>query len=388
MAARITQFDRQRSAKAGGYARSAEAESTITVVVPTYREAESLPHLLDRLADLRQSSGLPLDVLIMDDDSNDGSAELVAARAEPWIRFVVRKDERGLSEAVLDGLRQATGDILICMDADLSHPPHSIPQMLAKLQEGADFVVGSRYVEGGSEAHDGGFFRWLRGRVATAMARPLTNLQDPMAGYFALRRTTFENGGGFNPTGYKIGLELLVKCRCERVVEVPIHFEERKYGQSKLTLRPQLLYIQHLRRLYMFRHGFWTEVMQFLVVGGLGTVINLGLLTAFVALGAPDAVAVAGAILLSMLSNFILNRRFSFSGTRDHSSWLRQIVTFFAATSVGALLNYVTALKLNARFPALPLQVAALGGIAVGTVFNFAASRYLVFRRSHIRRDR
>ena len=145
--------------------------------------------------------------------------------AEPWVQIIVRTEGRGLSQAVLAGLRRARGEVLVCMDADLSHPPEALTPMLHKLRSGADFVVGSRYVEGGSTSHDWGFLRWINSRAATMLALPLTTVRDPMSGFFALRRSTFEAGRDFNPVGYKIGLELIVKCGCERVVEVPIHFE-------------------------------------------------------------------------------------------------------------------------------------------------------------------
>src|SRR5205823_816189 len=142
-------FPEQPDAAPGSDAkRGPRVRPTITVVVPAYKEAESLPHLIDALSRVRQTYGLALDVIIVDDDSRDGSTELIESRAEPWVRIVVRTAKRGLSESVLDGLRQATGDILVCMDADLSHPAEAIPHMIRKLQSGADFVVGSRYVEG------------------------------------------------------------------------------------------------------------------------------------------------------------------------------------------------------------------------------------------------
>ena len=228
---------------------------SLTIVVPTFREAENLPHLIDRVAKFRQASGLPVEMLIMDDDSRDGSLELVNGRDEKWVRIIVRTSDHGLSPAVMQGLQEAKGDILVCMDADLSHPPEALPKMLAKLDEGADFVLGSRYVEGGTTSDDWGVLRWLNSRVATLFARPLTSARDPMSGFFMLRRSTFERGKDFNPIGYKIGLELLVKCRCERVVEIPIHFEDRQFGESKLTLREQINYLRHLKRLY----GFWLK---------------------------------------------------------------------------------------------------------------------------------
>jgi dolichol-phosphate mannosyltransferase len=362
----------------------AEAQPSVTVVVPTWREAESLPHLLDELAAVREAHGLDLDVLIVDDDSRDGSVELVESRAEPWVRMLVRTGAGGLSQAVLEGLRRARGEVLVCMDADLSHPPAALPEMLAKLEQGADFVVGSRYVEGGSTSDNWGFLRWLNSRIATLLARPLTAVRDPMAGFFALRRSTLEAGGGFNPVGYKIGLELMVRCRCERVVEIPIHFENRRFGESKLTLKQQLLYLRHLRRLYIFKYGVWSELTQFLVVGALGTIVNLTVLTALLWTGLAPHVAVAVAIFTAMCSNFVLNRRFSFSEAR-HGSWVRQFFGFIGASSVGAAINYATTLFVLARLAGVAPQVAALFGIAAGTTFNFLASRYWVFRAAHVR---
>ena len=244
---------------------------SITIVVPTYEEAENLPDLIDRLAKVREAHDLAIDVLIMDDDSRDGSVELIATRPEQWVQLIVRTARRGLSEAALDGLRRARGDVLVCMDADLSHPPEALPQMVQTLETGADFVIGSRYIAGGSSS-DGGFLRWINSRAATLLARPLTPVRDPMAGFFALKRSTFEKGRAFNPVGYKIGLELMIKCGCERVVEVPIHFEHRRFGESKLTMTQRFLYLQHLLRLYAFKFGAWTKFVQCLIVGALGTV--------------------------------------------------------------------------------------------------------------------
>lgn len=356
----------------------------VTIVVPTFREVENLPGLIDRIARVRDAHGLDIDLIVMDDNSGDGSVELMAARPEPWVKLIVRTRDRGLSQAVLEGLQQATGDFLVCMDADLSHPPEAVPGMLAKLNEGADFVLGSRYVAGGTTSDDWGFLRWLNSRVATLLARPLTSVRDPMSGFFALRRSTFVAGHRFSPIGYKIGLEVMVKCRCERVVEVPIHFEDRVLGSSKLTLRQQILYLKHLRRLYTFRFGMWSQLAQFLVVGGLGTLVNLIVLTALLAIGLPKQAAIAGGIAVSVCFNFVLNRRFSFAEARQ-SSWWRQFLRFVAASSLGALINYLTASAVLDRAPELRPQIAALFGIAVGTAFNFIASRYLVFRAAHIR---
>jgi dolichol-phosphate mannosyltransferase len=200
-AERLRSAKRDRTISTG---RLSGALPTVTIVVPTYKEAENLPHLIDRVAKVRASYGLAIDMLIIDDDSRDGSIELVAGRPEKWVQIFVRTDKRGLSEAVLDGFRRARGDVLICMAADLSHPPQALPQMLNQLQVGADFVVGSRFVEGGSTSHDWGFLRWMNSQVATLLARPLTTVRDPMAGFFALSRSTFESGRHLSPVGCKI----------------------------------------------------------------------------------------------------------------------------------------------------------------------------------------
>jgi dolichol-phosphate mannosyltransferase len=354
----------------------------VTVIVPTYREAESLPELLDRLGALRARAGLDLELLVMDDDSRDGVVELVAARALPWVRLVVRKGDRGLSAAVADGLRLATKDVVVVMDADLSHPPERIPALLEALAQGHDLVIGSRYAAGASTAEDWGASRWLNSRIATWLARPLTRVSDPMSGFFALRRSTLERADPLNPIGYKIGLELIVKCRARRTAEVPIHFAQRKKGESKLTFREQLRYVQHLRRLYIHRFPQASALAQFLVVGASGVVVNLLALTALLHLGVGVRTAVALGIAVSMLSNFALDRRFTFSYAR-HGRVPRQLAGFVAASSVGAALNYAVAVSLLATWPRLLPQLAACAGIAAGTGINFLACRTLVFQRRH-----
>jgi dolichol-phosphate mannosyltransferase len=226
-----------------------------SIVVPTFREVEALPDLIDRVARVRAANGSIEELVIVDDDSGDGTEALIAARPEPWIKLIVRKEDRGLSQAVLAGLRAARGELLVVMDADLSHPPEVIGAMQQEILAGADFVVGSRYVPGGTTADDWGLFRFVNSQIATLLARPLTRITDPMSGFFALPRAVFERALEPSPLGYKIGLELLVRCGCQNVREIPIHFSNRTRGQSKLTLEQQLLYVRHLVRLYRFKLG-------------------------------------------------------------------------------------------------------------------------------------
>ena len=133
------------------------SKRSVSVIVPTYKEVENLPLLTERLEEVRQKHHLSLELLIMDDDSQDGTEELVSSMDRDWLTLVVRKEERGLSRAVLEGLRLARGDVLVVMDADLSHPPEQIPEMLVALEKGADFVMGSRYTPGGLTDNSWGF---------------------------------------------------------------------------------------------------------------------------------------------------------------------------------------------------------------------------------------
>jgi dolichol-phosphate mannosyltransferase len=359
------------------------ARKRVSMVVPTFQEAGNLPGLIRRVAEVAQAQGWEPELLIMDDDSRDGSDQAVAGAGVPWAHLITRTTDRGLSPAVLDGLRRATGDYLVVLDADLSHPPEQIPELIAALDGGADFALGSRYVEGGSTDHDWGLFRWLNSRIATLLARPLTHVKDPMSGFFAIKRTTFEAGRQFSPIGYKIGLELLVKCGCKKPLEIPIHFTDRQVGQSKLTLREQLKYIKHVRRLLIYRYGKGTALTQFFVVGTIGAIINLAVLTFALRLGLRASIAVALGIGVSFVTNFLLSRRFAFTYVRDRS-WGRDFATFATASLAGAILNYAVTMALYR--PTGPIgspQLAAVIGIIAGALLNFLFNRYFAFRSRH-----
>ena len=227
----------------------------VSIIVPTFREAENIPHLVERLKAVAAAHHLDLELLLMDDQSTDGTPQVVANLHESsWVRLIVRTGPRGLSASVLDGLAAARHPYLLVMDADLSHPPEAIPEMLAALlQPGVDFVIGSRYISGGATDASWGLFRWLNSKIATLMARPFTNVRDPMSGFLGLPRRALEHAAPLNPVGYKIGLELIVKCHCRQIREVPIYFADRVRGQSKLSLREQLRYVRHVLRLLAYK---------------------------------------------------------------------------------------------------------------------------------------
>ncbi|WP_435009713.1 glycosyltransferase [Tundrisphaera lichenicola] len=352
----------------------------VSIVVPTYRESESLPHLLERIEALRIDHDLTLELLVMDDNSADGSVELIRESGHDWARIVVRDGPRGLSPAVLDGIKLARYPVVVVMDADLSHPPEKIPDMILALASGQQFVIGSRYVPGGSTDDHWGFFRWLNSRVATLLASPLTDARDPMAGFFAFRRHELDRALYLNPVGYKIGLELIVKCGLENVGEVPIAFTDRRFGQSKLSFKEQLRYLQHLRRLYTYKFAYVSQAVRFALVGLFGVCVNLAVLSILVALGVPVAPSVMVAISISLVTNFLLHRLLP-SAPSDEWPVRNPFQRFALASAAGATLNFALTMIVATRWPGLAIQAAATCGIAGGMVLNFLASQFLAFRR-------
>lgn len=226
----------------------------LSIIVPTYREAPNLRPLCERVFAATRAAGLVVEMIVVDDDSNDGSEAIVEELAVDYdIRIVVRRGARGLSSAVVRGFDEARYDTFVVIDADLSHPPEKVPELAWKVLSGeAEFAVGSRYV-GGGEMRNWPFLRRLNSWLATVPARLLTPVRDPMAGFFCLRCETWRRAEKLNPIGYKIGLELMVKCRCRRYAEIPIVFTDRLHGDSKLTVWQQLLYLRQLCGLCWFR---------------------------------------------------------------------------------------------------------------------------------------
>lgn len=222
---------------------------SVTVVVPTYNERENLAPLARRVFGVLNPRQTEL--LIIDDNSPDRTADEVAKiSATLPVRCLVRRGERGLATAVIAGLREARGELVIVMDADLSHPPESIPTVLAALDDASvQMAIGSRFVAGGVVDLHWPLHRRLNSLVGRLLARPLTPVRDMMSGFFAVRRRDLRLEG-LRPIGYKIALELIVRHRWQNIVEVPITFADRAAGRTKLNVAEQLRYLRHLWRLY------------------------------------------------------------------------------------------------------------------------------------------
>lgn len=215
----------------------------ISIVVPTYNEAATVPHLAARLAAALE--GRRWELVVVDDGSPDGTAD-VASRLAPAlpVHVVRRPGKLGLASAVVAGFAAAQGATLVVMDADLSHPPEVVPSLVDALQGGIDLAVGSRYVPGGGIV-DWPLRRRVVSRVACLMGSLLVPVRDATSGFFALTRPVVE-GAHLNPIGFKIGFEVMARGHYEKVVEMPYTFRDREAGRSKFGSREIAAYLMQL----------------------------------------------------------------------------------------------------------------------------------------------
>eukprot|EP00301_Raphidiophrys_heterophryoidea_P017921 c291_g1_i1.p1 GENE.c291_g1_i1~~c291_g1_i1.p1 ORF type:complete len:284 (-),score=61.12 c291_g1_i1:282-1076(-) len=232
----------------------------VSIIVPTYEEAMNVKPLCTRIFKAMKKANIEAELLLVDDDSGQGTLDTIkivkALEKDYPIRIHIRKrtEGKGLSSAVLLGLQQARYSTFLVMDADLQHEPESAPSIVEPILSGkGDFAIGSRNTQGG-KVQDWPLHRRIISGGATLIALPLANCSDPMSGFFALNRKTFCRARSLNPMGYKIGLELMVRCKCKRIVEVPITFRDREAGESKLTMKQNLLYLRHVAHLYWFAY--------------------------------------------------------------------------------------------------------------------------------------
>ena len=221
----------------------------VSVIVPTYNEAESLPVLAERLFAALQAAGLSGELVVVDDSSPDGTGDIAERLARKYpMQVLHRPPKSGLASAVVAGMACARGEILVVMDADLSHPPEVVPRLVAPIAAGeADLAVASRYVRGGG-VENWPFRRRFASWFANLLARPFVPMRDATSGFFALRREVIQ-GVALDPIGFKIGLEVMAKGRYRRYAEVPYTFTDRRYGRSKFGPQEVRHYLRQLGRL-------------------------------------------------------------------------------------------------------------------------------------------
>lgn len=260
---------RSRSS-AGGKSASRE----LSVVVPAYNETENIRPLCERLFKAVKEAGITTELIIVDDESSGSEeTEQIAkdlAKEGYNVRIHCRKktEGRGLSSAVLLGFNMAKYPVVLCMDADLQHEPESVPTVAAPVLDGvAEFSIGSRHVAGGGVGFEWSGFRRVVSRGATLLAYFVASSTDPMSGFFCVSKEVLKRGQDrLNPIGFKIGLEIMARCRCNPVQDVAITFRERAAGESKLSAKQYRLYLEQLGALYWDKLGPWIMAIPLLII--------------------------------------------------------------------------------------------------------------------------
>ncbi|GAX91136.1 glycosyltransferase [Effusibacillus lacus] len=358
----------------------------ISIIIPTYNEKANIPILSRRIRGAL--NGEAYEVIFVDDSTDDTPAVLAEISGRyPEFRYIHRERETGLATAVIRGFEEAKGEILAVMDADLQHPPELLTEMLASIQRGAELVLPSRFLSGGG---DKGlrFHRKVVAKGARLIAqlalKRVRRVTDPMSGFFMLRRHVL-HGIEWNPIGWKILIEILVKGQYSSVAEIPYEFQQRQGEQSKMSLREQINYLRHVYRLVR-NSPEDRRLFMFLLVGLSGVAVNLfsfGILYSITRFSALWSGFLSS--LFAMTSNFLLNDTFTWPGDKLGSAIVRYI-KYVLISTVGIGVNLVTLYLLHSRFGVNALASNAIG-IAVATGWNFGMNSIWTWREAlrHVR---
>ena len=377
----VTPFP-QRHAQAARWQNEARGPE-LSVVIPTYKENGNIAPLVQRLD--AALAGVAWEAIFVDDDSPDGTADAVRAIAanDPRVRCLRRIGRRGLAGACIEGVLSSSAPFVAIMDADLQHDEKLLPRMLTILKTGeSDMVVGSRYVPGGNSD----IFskrRSLISRFATALARRFTgvDLNDPMSGFFMMRRDRFDPlARELTTQGFKILLDIVISAKGTlRIVEEPFVFAARTHGESKLNAQVALDFLGLLAA--KLTGGVVTpRFFSFGLVGAIGVAVHLIVLRTALAgfeLSFPEAQTAA--TIVAMTGNFALNNQLTYGDKRlTGLRFLGGLLGFYAVSAVGALANVGIASWLYAHEPVWWL--AGIAGAVMGAVWNYSMSSLLVWR--------
>jgi dolichol-phosphate mannosyltransferase len=353
-----------------------------SVIVPTYNERDNVAELLERLA-----AALPHTEteIVFVDDSTDGTPAVIEAAARDYpMAITVHHRENGaggLGGAVVEGMRIAQGEWIVVMDADLQHPPEIVPDLIAAgLRDGADLVVGSRYTSGGSTGGLADGYRKLVSRGSTLLVKTLfrnslLSVSDPMSGLFAIRASSLD-AGQLRPLGYKILLELIVRNRPGRVVEVPYTFQPRHAGESKSTVAEGLRFLKHLGRLRLGSGR--SRMIGFGLIGVSGLLPNQAVLWALTALaGLHYAPAAVLANVAAVAWNFALIDQILYRNRRERGL-LGRATRFFLLGNADLLLR-IPLLALLVEGPHLSVLAGNLLTLVASFVIRFLIAEKVIY---------
>lgn len=375
------QDDKDSAPAATADLKSAE----LSVILPTFNEAENIPILVQRLDETLH--GIAWEAIVVDDNSPDGTAEVAReiARRDPRIRVIRRYGRRGLSGACIEGMLSSSAPFVAVMDSDLQHDETLLPRMLQELRHtDTDLVVASRKVEGGDVGTGLSSVRAWGSNIANGLAQKLLNvsLSDPMSGFFMIRREEVEElAPKLSAQGFKILLDIVSSAKGRlRIKELPFTFRERQFGESKLDTLVTLDYFGLLLAKY-FGDVISIRFLMFGLVGASGLVVHLLALRMFLVMGGLEFnLAQTGASFVAMTSNFFLNNQLTYRDRRLHGlGAIKGLLSFYLVCSVGVLANVGVASLIYAE-PSY-WWFAGTAGAIMGAVWNYAASSTLTWRK-------
>lgn len=349
-------------------------DPSVSVVIPTYNEADNLPELLSRLADVLSQRNY--EIVVVDDNSPDGTWRIAeeAAADNPRIRVVRRLDESGLSSAILRGIQETQGVAIAVIDGDLQHDEKVLPAMFSEVLAGADVCIGSRKAEGG------GYGEWSMARRlvswgATVIAKTATRIQvtDPMSGFFVVSRDYFESvGEALNPRGFKVLLELLARGEPKQIAEVGYVFRERVQGETKLNGGVVYEYLLSIIDLRLGR-VISSQAVTYFLVTLFGMSLNLiGYVGARV-LDIDRNVASVVGFEVALIATFMGNNSFTFRSTSYRGRRIFKGLAFFHIVSSFGLLVQFAVFQLLKNNPPF-LSVATGGSLAANGIAILAAA--------------
>ena len=359
------------------------------IVIPTYNERDNIFNMLHALEKVRQSiKPYTIDVLVVDDNSPDGTQTVVKELQtdRPWIHLITGK-KQGLGAAYIRGMTKALSlgvDVVFEMDADFSHDPNDIERFLQEVDKGHDFVIGSRYVPGGSIPEEWQFWRKLNSRAGNFVARTVAGMysvRDCTAGFRAIKSSLLKKIDltEIQTQGYGFQVSLLHEAyiNSANIKEIPVRFIDRTAGESKLGLSD---IIEFILNAFAIRLRSSKTLIRFLVVGFSGVFVNLGLFWLFQSLSLSKFLASPLAIEGSIIWNFFLNNFWTFGERKTKRGMVTKGVKF-NIISIGSLaISYTTFLILTWFFPEGPTYLFQAAGILPASLINYFCNSYWTFK--------
>ncbi len=360
----------------------------VSIIVPTYNERKNMRPLIERI--YGSIKGMKHEIIVVDDNSQDGTARVVKELSRKYpVKLVVRKNERGLATAVLEGFKHAKGDVYAVIDADLQHPPETLVPLIYEACNGTDIAIGSRYARSDGKETFGDFkvHRKMMSKGANLLAKVLVpkvaNVKDIQSGFFAMKKSVIQDVE-LKPTGYKILLEILAIGKYKVVKEVPYDFGQREYGESKLGAATIFDYLHHLLTLTV-REKESKRFINFIATGVVGTAIGTGLLWYMTEMfGIFYIVSAAISKELGTIMTFALNERFVF---KDRISPSMKTVkkTFsrlikFNINRLAATVIVIAATALFTEVFGIHYVISNLIGICIAFPFNFFVSNGQIWK--------